>query len=678
MGSGVDAVAGPSASAKGVGGTLRSGTYQVVATETIGPSYPGRWVLKVSGGSITGTSYWSCCPGPRVDALTGSTGGGRVTITRDCSGQGQTSCVKQVYTGMIAADGSVRGTWESNDNLLGPWTMTRKPQETSLAVAVTPSVTSGAAGVGDSVTVKVKASAIGGDLSNVDFGDGLRSDNASVVVAERPSGLAGFDLAAGASRSFEFKVKATKQGVAKLTATATATATSGPVSGRGEATLKVVGDTPEFDYTMPARYQESALTKSYAQPDSFMVLFTVRGGDCDRDASYSWFVDGKPVAAHRTDPCVFAVDFDKLGTYAVRVEQTSDPASKPISFTKEVVVQDFLVAAIGDSLASGEGNPPYSPSACDRSKLAYPSLAAKHLEGADLRSSVTFLQFACSGANMAPISVRPGLIGAAQRFSTTPRETVYDQLLDLKDLVGDRKIDALTISVGINDVTVQVAGVDVGFARLVAIWRVAKSRCQNTCVSITDCAGAAKGLWAAVGVPADNLTIGDLMPEATDALSGLYDKLAEAVNEIFPSSQLDPADVYVVGYPDPLRNESGELCPVLIPKGDGGAAGGFENVDGEGEVSWFQQYFLTPLQHSEDRAASRFGWHYVDSNVSFATHGYCSTSSYFVHLGQFLAGKVNASGVLHPNGPGQATIADSLYEQMENRLLPDGHARKPS
>ena len=427
---------------------------------------------------------------------------------------------------------------------------------------------------------------------------------------------------------------------------------------------------------MPERFSDSALTTSYAQPKSYSVLFTVHAGDCDRDASYSWFVDGKPVAANRRDPCVFAVDFDKLGTYSVRVEQTSDLTANPISFTKEVVVQDLLVAAIGDSLASGEGNPPYSASHCDRSKLAYPSLAAKRLEGADLRSSVTFLQLACSGANMAPISVRRDAIGDLQRSSSTPRETVYDQLLDLRDLVGDRKIDALTISVGINDVTIQVAGIDVGFARLVAIC-VAKSRCQNTCVSITDCTGAAKPLFAAIGVPTENLTIGDLMPDATDALTELYDKLGAAVNEIFPPSQLDPADVYVVGYPDPLRNEAGELCPVLIPKGDGGAAGGFENVDGEEEVTWFHQYFLNPLQHSEDRAAGRFGWHYVDSNVSFATHGYCSNSSYFVHISQLLAGQVNPSGVLHPNATGQATLADSLYEQMENRLLPDGHARKP-
>jgi hypothetical protein len=279
---------------------------------------------------------------------------------------------------------------------------------------------------------------------------------------------------------------------------------------------------------------------------------------------------------------------------------------------------------------------------------------------------------------MSPISVDRSnvltkLKTEAGEASVDGDENIDVQLLDLKDLVGARKIDALTLSVGINNVTIGVGGVTIGFAKLVAIC-VAERRCQDQCVSVADCAGLPPVLGGSL-TPA---TIGNEIPDAIDQLSDLYDKLNDAITALFPESQLKPSDVYIVGYPDPLHDETGGLCPVLIPRGGDGSIGGFEDINGEDEVSWFESAFMKPLQRAEDRAASRFHWNYVDPNYTFATHGYCSTSSWFVHLGDVASGKMNASGIFHPTSVGQAVLADTLYDLMSQQLLPDGHARKPA
>jgi hypothetical protein len=750
------------------GGTLMSGTYHLVAVVTAGGggTYPAKLVLKVEGGSVTGESYWSCCPGPRTDPITGSTGGGKVTLVRNCSGQGQSSCARQVYTGTIGANGKVTGTWESNDNFLGDWTMTGRVVEASLSVAV--ALAQPRAALGDEVGVTVRVAATGGDVSGVSLE--FRPSSDAVVVSQAPPGLAGFDLVAHTSRSFVFKVKGAKAGKVTLSASATAMSASGPVRGTGHAELQVAGDKvsgdvsrvvcttteceqkppfgsvkvvatsgrnsedgttdpegrytidglepgtwriapavdgknqistpvfrnvtftegvtgsqagvnfdvcyaapsspssadgcpPVFDYTMPERFPESAQTKDYAQPESYTVTFTVRNGACDHDSSYDWFVASKAVFAHRDSPCVFSIEFDKLGTYSVRDEEHDSRGHPGTSFIKEVVVQDFLDVAIGDSLASGEGNPPYTTSfGCDDSRAAYGTQAAKQLEGGDLRSSVTFLQLACTGATMTPKSINLTPIGELQRG--TKADSIDDQLVQLKKLVGDRPIDALTISIGINDANVQVGTTNFGFVSIVGLC-TATIRCQDKCIeSIPACLRNKNAE-----------TLGESMPDAISELAPLYAQLDEDLKKLFPEPQLRADDVYVVGYPNPLHDEHGDLCSVLIP-GPGSEA--FQNKDDEGEVTWFDKSFMQPLQRAEDNAVSRFGWHYIDSNSAFNQHGYCSANPWFVHIGEVLAGTKNISGALHPTAAGQATLADLLYGELSPRLLSGGHARKPA
>jgi hypothetical protein len=85
--------------------------------------------------------------------------------------------------------------------------------------------------------------------------------------------------------------------------------------------------------------------------------------------------------------------------------------------TQAVNFSDILIASLGDSAASGEGNPdtpaqhPWparrSSLRCDRSGRAASAKAAWRIEQADPHTSVTFWPLACSGA-----AIEKGLLGA--------------------------------------------------------------------------------------------------------------------------------------------------------------------------------------------------------------------------------------------------------------------------
>ena len=88
---------------------VRTGTYKATVNDS-SVVYHATWTVTVTAGRIKGLSHWTCCPGKRTDPLTGTIKGNRVVIVRNCTGQGAPAC-SQTYTGNVASNGSVRGTW---------------------------------------------------------------------------------------------------------------------------------------------------------------------------------------------------------------------------------------------------------------------------------------------------------------------------------------------------------------------------------------------------------------------------------------------------------------------------------------------------------------------------------------------------------------------------------------
>lgn len=71
-------------------------------------------------------------------------------------------------------------------------------------------------------------------------------------------------------------------------------------------------------------------------------------------AEYRWSIDGIEVAVETTPS--LPRDFPAEGKYSVTLT-VADAAGNTAETTREVTVQDWLIVAVGDSYASGEGNP---------------------------------------------------------------------------------------------------------------------------------------------------------------------------------------------------------------------------------------------------------------------------------------------------------------------------------
>jgi caspase domain-containing protein len=98
---------------------LPSGKYDVVAS-----GYASTFTITATGPTFSGTSQWTCCPGPRIDPIRGSVQNGKITFIRDCNGQGLAGECKQAYIGSIMEDGA-SGQWSGTGGG-GSWTMHRR------------------------------------------------------------------------------------------------------------------------------------------------------------------------------------------------------------------------------------------------------------------------------------------------------------------------------------------------------------------------------------------------------------------------------------------------------------------------------------------------------------------------------------------------------------------------
>ena len=105
---------------------------------------------------------------------------------------------------------------------------------------------------------------------------------------------------------------------------------------------------------------------------------------CRAGYAYTWKVSPrgtKQATLYKKRPCRFAVKVPREGVYTVTVEERN---AKTGTFAapgaKDVTVQDFLIAGVGDSNGSGQANPPYWNRQCDRSAESYQMKAAELVE----------------------------------------------------------------------------------------------------------------------------------------------------------------------------------------------------------------------------------------------------------------------------------------------------------
>lgn len=156
------------------------------------------------------------------------------------------------------------------------------------------------------------------------------------------------------------------------------------------------------------------------------------------------------------------------GSYSVHLSVGGVRGARaPVVEDEDIVVNDVLVVSIGDSYASGEGNPvtngvyflksaqwAYSADPAmklqnakgHRSTLSAPAQFALALERSDPHQAVTFVSVANSGAR-----IDKGLLGSMSS-NVDSDYTLPGQIDQVRKLIGTRSIDVLTVSIGGNDI----------------------------------------------------------------------------------------------------------------------------------------------------------------------------------------------------------------------------------
>lgn len=426
------------------------------------------------------------------------------------------------------------------------------------------------------------------------------------------------------------------------------------LTARPEPALSSPAGQVTLTWTVPDRYADTSgdgrpdpgTTPGAVNPGSWRVDLAARGA-CAGAATRSWWIEGVELASG--DPkvlaggpgsCALSYAFPDEGVYEVAVEGR-DSNGKLLGYAKEAVtVQDFLIVSIGDSVASGEGNsevpggaPVWQDRQCHRSSSAGPARAAQAVEQASPRTSVTFVHLACSGA-----TVTNGLLGGyrgIERGAMLP-----PQVTALGNLVGDREIDAVLVSVGANDVQFSVL-VEYCFLR--------------------------RACDLAVGP----LSAATLFARLLPGLPGRYNQLAGALT----TRSIAADRVYLTEYFDPTRDDAGQPCDRTILSDHPLARVFAITAD---EAAWASNVMLTSLNAEVASAASRHGWRFVGGITSqFLTHGYCAADHWVVRFGESQANQGDENGTLHPNAPGHDAYGRRITSLVNADLLVNGSPGSP-
>lgn len=339
-------------------------------------------------------------------------------------------------------------------------------------------------------------------------------------------------------------------------------------------------------------------------------------------------------------------------------------------------VRNILMVAMGDSYASGEGNPrnveawlrdggafiPFNPywddDRCRRSTRGGPAQAALMLEQASSTTSVTLVDVACSGA-----TVDAGVLGPQPNAGQA-----LSQLEQVRRIVGNRALDLVTISIG---------GNDVGFTNILA-----------SCATVSDCPIQP----ASSGSLAKYPTLQQGVQAQTAELPGDYARIAACLGGascalvgnrgVPPLVMADDAAVLPTLYPDITRSASGQPCSYLTlsPSDfawardtilDPNPAGSYDYRSGSGSATSLS--LAAGTLNQQVGGTFTLGWHPVTkiwavTGQSAAGHGVCAGNDAWVFGLTTLQGFSSAG--FHPNPQGQQAIGEAIAGAARHNLFP--------
>jgi len=432
----------------------------------------------------------------------------------------------------------------------------------------------------------------------------------------------------------------------------------------GPATGSATPAVLTLDYRVPPRYGldknhdglvDSITSPAEVSPAKWTALVSVRwpsGGPCL--GTYRWTIEGKAAtfvqqrSAAGLPTCTFASSGFTQLVHPYRVSVTAKRLGATGAGQTAVTIHDLLIVGLGDSTASGEGNPDHGVAfvrwqdrRCHRSAKGFEAQVAAHLEAASAKTSVTFVPLACSGA-----SIPTGMIGPYAGIAPSDGVTLPPQVDAMKALIGSRRADAVLLSIGINDV---------GFGNIARF-------CFDDGLDAQD--SAAIDCWNKPYPTASSpTTLQAWVRTRRAALPDRYARLAAALR----AAGIPASKTYVTEYPNATRDAQGATCNPLIPYLDSTPFGySVRGTITSAEAAQAESELLLPVNTALKAAAATYGWHLVSGIASQSTtHGVCATKPWFVDVSESLIDQHDVLGTLHPNQQGQKAIAGLVLAALK-------------
>jgi lysophospholipase L1-like esterase len=366
--------------------------------------------------------------------------------------------------------------------------------------------------------------------------------------------------------------------------------------------------------------------------------------------------------------------------------------------TRRFHLKEFLVVSLGDSFASGQGNPDKAGKArfilpgldefvfdcpmkeeadwlepgAHRSLASGPSFAANSIEFqtqapdehdvADLYAT-TFLSFASSGATIENLVDQPQ--HDWQRGS---------QIAEAKRALRGRRIDALIISVGGNDLGFSDELTALGLDRLNNVQQAAPDIKKALIALLLNGPLIHVRLPLLFTILRDPVTRSRIRGQIADglqALPGRYRRLAKVVRD-----ELDPGRVFFTTYPTGLFDTADggfRACGIFSPPFVEGMSQADNDVIEEMGVK-LNEKITQAVQELDTHPTVLLDvdrWHVVDGIAkSFAGRGYCASTRFFVQLGESCRTQGDIDGTMHPNARGHRAYAAHIEQALREHMLP--------
>ncbi len=469
----------------------------------------------------------------------------------------------------------------------------------------------------------------------------------------------------------------------------------GPAADPNPEVLDVAPARPEFTWSVPSRYADSwaaynpedgTYDDDYIHPKFWSVTIDACGSSGGGAAIqvYRFEIEGIDHQSGIDEAgCIHEFDdLPGLGAYRIAVSvRTKVGWSKPA--IEEIERTDWLVVSIGDSFASGEGNPDergfyppksgWSPAVlpgaptlrarwqdtrCHRSARSGHAMAAQELERRDPHTSITFLALGCSGAEPAHLT-DSGYKGPECRSEETDCSELIPAQIDVledlvvgRDEVEPRDVDVVLLAVGINVFD---------FANLIEDCAHPINTRGSNCVgrALVDFVmfhDLLEEIYHTNSIedyctqPRNSLRV----PCVSEREQALY-SLPEQWRKIDRRIERLPgnAEVYWTDYPsDPLYGGGCGKLDVF--------AAGVSHKDGR-LIAALGARLIDSMQVS----SNLLGWNYKSGmTAAFDGHAYCSDQPYYVKLSTSVLGQGNKNGTLHPNAAGHPVYRDLLLDAI--------------